>query len=518
MSTKESTAAPTAEAPNAQPPAYSVFTPVEKRIIVALVAYAAWFSTLTGYIYYPAIHQLAETFSVPVEKINLTVTTYMAVATIAPTLVGDTADVLGRRPVYVVLLSLYIGVNIAIVLADSYAGLLGLRVVQALAISGTFSIAYGVITDVASPAERGSYVNMVSFAYRSAACPIELGALPLKSGSSITTAASIGPIFGGTLSYAAGWQWIFWFLSIAAASCLSIMVFFLPETSRSVVGNGSLKPFKYWRLPLPKIMCHWTDSADSATVRWRVPNPLKSLKIIARKDNAVIMLAGGLLYVIPTCIYTALSVLFIDLYKLNQWQAGLTYLPFGLGGVASTLFSGRLIDHAYRNFRLKKGLSTDRIAGDDLDDFPIERARLCVVWAPMLVTACSVMAFGWVLDRRQHIAIPLCLQFITGLCMQIEFSVSLFFAAILQENKHSMVYNTLLVDKNYRNPAAAQASSNIVRCSLAAIAVTFIQDLIDSMGIGWTFTFLGGLCLVAMGLFGVDFFKGTSWRQKHIAS
>ncbi|KAL9024039.1 MAG: hypothetical protein Q9196_006807 [Gyalolechia fulgens] len=479
MSTKESTGAPTSEAPNAQPPAYSVFTPVEKRIIVALVAYAAWFSTLTGYIYYPAIHQLAETFSVPVEKINLTVTTYMAVATIAPTLVGDTADVLGRRPVYVVLLSLYIGVNIAIVLADSYAGLLGLRVVQALAISGTFSIAYGVITDVASPAERGS----------------------------ITTAASIGPIFGGTLSYAAGWQWIFWFLSIAAASCLSIMVFFLPETSRSVVGNGSLKPFKYWRLPLPKIMCHWTDSADSATVRWRVPNPLKSLKIIARKDNAVIMLAGGLLYVIPTCIYTALSILFIDLYKLNQWQAGLTYLPFGLGGVASTLFSGRLIDHAYWNFRLKKGLSTDRIAGDDLDDFPIERARLCVVWAPMLVTACSVMAFGWVLDRRQltkiqHIAIPLCLQFITGLCMQIEFSV----------------YNTLLVDKNYRNPAAAQASSNIVRCSLAAIAVTFIQDLIDSMGIGWTFTFLGGLCLVAMGLFGVDFFKGTSWRQKHIAS
>ena len=30
--------------------------------------------------------------------------------------------------------------------------------------SGTFSIAYGVITDVASPAERGSFVSAVSFA------------------------------------------------------------------------------------------------------------------------------------------------------------------------------------------------------------------------------------------------------------------------------------------------------------------------------------------------------------------
>ena len=85
-------------------------------------------------------------------------------ATIAPTLVGDAADVLGRRPVYVVVLSLYMGANIAIVLANSYKALLGLRILQAIAISGTFSIAYGVITDVASPAERGSYASAVSFA------------------------------------------------------------------------------------------------------------------------------------------------------------------------------------------------------------------------------------------------------------------------------------------------------------------------------------------------------------------
>lgn len=60
----------------------------------------------------------------------------MAVATLAPTLVGDAADILGRRPIYGLVLNLYIGVNIAIVLADSYAALVGLRVAQALAISG----------------------------------------------------------------------------------------------------------------------------------------------------------------------------------------------------------------------------------------------------------------------------------------------------------------------------------------------------------------------------------------------
>lgn len=115
---------------------YSVFTAAEKWYIVAMVSYAAWFSTLSSFIYYPAIHQLSQIFSVSINKINLTVTSYMAVATVAPTLVGDTADVLGRRPVYVIALSLYMGANIAIVLSNSYPALLGLRVLQALAISG----------------------------------------------------------------------------------------------------------------------------------------------------------------------------------------------------------------------------------------------------------------------------------------------------------------------------------------------------------------------------------------------
>ena len=258
----------------------------------------------------------------------------------------------------------------------------------------------------------------------------------------ITIAPSIGPILGGCLSYAAGWTWLFWFLCIAAGLCLSIMTLFLPETSRNIVGNGSIKPPKHLRLPFTMLMCHWSESDTAPDHKWRMPNPLISLKIITRRDNAVIILACGILYIIYTCINTSLSVLFIDIYKLNQWQAGLIYLPFGLGGTVSTFFSGPLLNKAYRNTRAKQGLLTDTAAGDDLDSFSVEKARLCVVWIPMLMTTCSVVAFGWVLqyhqvrhssnlsarsqvDTFQHISIPLCLQFIAGLCMQLNFSVSL---------------------------------------------------------------------------------------------
>ena len=218
---------------------------------------------------------------------------------------------------------------------------------------------------------------------------------------SITIAPSVGPILGGGLAYAAGWTWIFWFLCIAAGSCLFIMTFFLPETSRNIVGNGSLRPSKYLRLPSSIIMRHWKDRDVVADRQWRMPNPLKSLTILARRDNAIVIIACGILYIIYTCINTSLSVLFIDIYKLNQWQAGLIYLPFGIGGTVSTFFSGPLLNNAYRSARTKQGLPTDTAVGDDLDNFSVEKARLGVVWTPMLVTTCSVVAFGWVLHYHK---------------------------------------------------------------------------------------------------------------------
>ena len=119
---------------------YPVFTAAEKWCIIAMIFYAAWFSISSSFVYYPATHQLSHIFSVSVDKIVLTVTSYMAVATIAPTLVSDTADVLGCKPVYVVALTLYISANIVIVLSNTDPALLGHRVLQALAFSGILSV------------------------------------------------------------------------------------------------------------------------------------------------------------------------------------------------------------------------------------------------------------------------------------------------------------------------------------------------------------------------------------------
>ena len=74
---------------------YSMFTQFEKWYIVFLISFAGWFSTLSSFIYYPAISQIAHNLNTTVSQINLTVASYMAVSTVAPAFVGDAADVLG---------------------------------------------------------------------------------------------------------------------------------------------------------------------------------------------------------------------------------------------------------------------------------------------------------------------------------------------------------------------------------------------------------------------------------------
>ena len=80
------------------------------------------------------------------------------------------------------------------------------------------------------------------------------------------------------------------------------------------------------------------------------------------------------------------------------------------------------------------------------------------------------------------------------------------------------INNTLLVDINQKAPAAAQASSNIIRCALSALAVAVLQDIIDSIGKGWTFTLLGLFLLAPIGLNLIIRKKGMAWRVRQRGS
>ena len=124
--------APTAPAP------FSAFTRPQRTLIALAAAAAAMFSTLSSYIYYPAQTGVAADLGVSLALVQLTITSYLVVAGVAPAFMGDMADRGGRRPVYALMFALAVAANAGIALQRAYAALLVLRMVQSAGSSGAF--------------------------------------------------------------------------------------------------------------------------------------------------------------------------------------------------------------------------------------------------------------------------------------------------------------------------------------------------------------------------------------------
>lgn len=118
---------------------YSTFSRSQKRCVIFLVAFAASFSTLSSFIYFPAITPLANSLHTTLGKINLSVTSYMIVSAVIPSIVGNAADTCGRRPLFLLTLAIYFVANIGLAVQNSFPALLTLRMLQSAGISGKHS-------------------------------------------------------------------------------------------------------------------------------------------------------------------------------------------------------------------------------------------------------------------------------------------------------------------------------------------------------------------------------------------
>ena len=174
------------------------------------------------------------------------------------------------------------------------------------------------------------------------------------------------------------------------------------------------------------------------------------------------------------------------------------FRPFSLGAVFGSVLCGRILDWNFRRVAIDIGVSVDRKRGNELRTFPIERARLEMIWVPVFVASAAIVAWGWTLQARTTLAAPLIVFFVAG------FSLS----------GATGILNTLLVDLYPQSPATVTASFNVCRCLLSATGTAIIQHLIDAMGLGWTFTLLGLLSLGLSPLLLVVMKWGPKWREE----
>ena len=483
---------------------YSSFLPWQKKCIIGLAASAGWFSSISSFVYFPAIPFLASDLHVSVSQVNLTFTSYLIMSGIFPAIIGDAADRFGRRPALLAALAVYVGANIALALQTQFALLVIFRMLQSAGISGTFSIAYGVLGDLFTPAERGGYSGVMSFLYF-LACPISprKNLLDANRSCSLNTPPSLGPILSGLLLLRWSWRSVFWFLTVASAICLVCMVLFLPETARSLVSDGSIpaKGVNKAALPIlsPKLVLGAQDGNRASQQKggWKVPNPWASLDLLRYPDTGIILVAYGINYSVYCCVQASLSTLFVDVYHVSGLVAGMIYIPFGVACAFTAFMTGRLLDISYRKTAAESGIVVEKGKASDLGDFPIERARLRYVKLSVVLSGVCVMGYGWLLQAHTIMAAPLVLQFFIGLTIQTVFTA----------------LNTLLVDTHPECPSTAQAACNFVRCEMAAACLAALDPMLRRVGPGWSFTIFGAALFLEALMLVLLQAKGMEWRR-----
>ncbi|KAI1752250.1 major facilitator superfamily domain-containing protein [Xylaria castorea] len=508
---------------------HSVFPNSMIIYLTFLLGYLSLASSLTATIYFPIIDLLSEHYHTSVQAINLTITLYVVLQGIAPSFFSPLSDTLGRRPVFLLTFTIYLLAGVGLVAnTDSYVALILLRGLQSIGGSAVLSLAYAVVADIVPHSQRGSVLGPMLAATNLGPC--------------------IGPVVGGGAILVSGnSRWCFATLLIFGASALLLIGWTMPETGRSVVGNGAVEAqgiwATWWQLmrsglrrrhlgardassgdleeaskkshmdsgidskPASKTDPEPISAADDSNAgktgrgKLSAPNPLPSVRLIFHRDTALILWLCATPYAVWYCIQASIPLIYGPGYGFNDLEVGLSFLAGGGGVIVGGVIAGRLMDWSFRKTALEAGFSPDKKKGIDISAFPIEKARSTASIPIMFVSMFAVGGYGWAVHTRAHPAIPLILQFYIGAKCTI---------------LHQM-YSALIVDIFPSSPGTAGASNNICRCILSAVVVAILQPVVTSIGYSWLFTIFA----LIEGLSGMAAVwtlrkRGWEWRKKRI--
>jgi EmrB/QacA subfamily drug resistance transporter len=153
------------------------------------------------------------------ELYTWSITIYLLTSTISGPIYGKLSDLFGRRPIFIWALSLFIISSVAAGLSQQMWQFILFRGLQGLAGGAVFPLAFAVLADLYTPAERGKYAGYF--------------------GAVFGLSSILGPAIGGILTDSISWHWIF-FINVPIGLVSLFVVWRLlpsikhPEAARNI--------------------------------------------------------------------------------------------------------------------------------------------------------------------------------------------------------------------------------------------------------------------------------------------
>ncbi len=179
---------------------------------IATLILVAGLAALSQSVFLPSLDHMAEHFGTSYAVMQFAVSGYLLTTAMLQILLGSVADSLGRRPVMLAALGVFVLATLGTLAAPTVGAFLACRMLQGVSVAGIV-LSRAVVRDTVGPNEAASKIGYVTMG---------MALVPM-----------IGPMIGGALDEAFGWQSSFVLLALAGMLVLGLVALDQGETAQA---------------------------------------------------------------------------------------------------------------------------------------------------------------------------------------------------------------------------------------------------------------------------------------------
>lgn len=364
---------------------------------------------------------------------------------------------------YMVGLGSFLIANILLATLPAHIALLFvLRIFQAFGSCIVFSVGAGTVADITEPAKRASALAWFLMGP-------QLGPV-------------LGPLIGGGFADASRWRWVFGFLAMTCFPVYCAILFCMPETLRSLVGNGAALANQPW-FSIPKLRTK--PCVDVKGPKIPRPSLRKFLQLLKYPPHLIVSFNGAFQFAGLYGMYISFPTVLKKTYNWSTAQVSYAYLAPGISMFIASIVVGRGSDWLRR-----------RAIAKSPDGKVAPEKRIAYQVVGFSIAAAGKFMYGWCSANRITPAAGL-------------------IGAALSSVGTSIVFVTSTSFQTECDPAQTAslvALGGLLRNVAAAIAAAVMNGMLDKAGVGWTFSIFGVMDLLCIPGIVLIIFKGAEMR------